>query len=184
MADPGVLERIRQGGRARERAFGEIVERWQAPLFRVCFRLTSHREDAEDAAQETLAQAYVGLPALRDEAQLSTWLFRIAVRTATRVRQARAAKAEAAARHAAATRATDAHDTTPDRVLSEREQAQKLLAALDRLPWEQRVVLSLSAIEELDRAEIASVVGIPVGTVDSRLHHARRKLAALLELPA
>lgn len=71
-------------------------------------------------------------------------------------------------------------DEPPD-ALAQREGAARVLAALSRLPAPQRAVLALAALDDLPQTEIAAVLGVPVGTVYSRLHEARERVRAALE---
>lgn len=171
-----LLAALRGGDRrAHDLALGELHVATARPLFQLCLRITCAVADADDAVQETFVDVLRGLPAFRGEALLTTWLFRIAIRAATRVRNRRNAR-----RHAADDLATLPADDDPVAQAADREHAARLLAAIDQLPAAQRTVVGLAAIEGLPHAEIAAVLGIPVGTVGSRLHEARDRLRVLL----
>ncbi|MBI5067875.1 MAG: sigma-70 family RNA polymerase sigma factor [Deltaproteobacteria bacterium] len=170
-AEEALLLRARQGGRAREEVVVELFRGHRAPLLGVCLHLTGDRADAEDALQEAFLSAHRALPAFRGEARLSTWLWRIAVRAALEVRGRRRPAAP-----------VDPELPAPpaEPPLLARDEARRVLAAMDRLPAEHRVVLSLFAAEGLRHREIAEILGVAEGTVWSRLHEARRRLAAAL----
>lgn len=161
-------------GREREQAFSLLFARHRRRILQLQCHLTGDNALAEDALQETFLQVYRDLPAFRGDAQLGTWIYRIAMRTAIRVR----------ARHAAhATRvATDAVDEShddcanPEQQLVLRERVQQVKAAMQTLPIEQRAVLALFAVDGLGHAAIAEILGVPQGTVWSRLHQARKAL--------
>lgn len=163
---------------ARDRAMHELHDRLGRPLFQLCLRITCDAALAEDARQEAFVDLLRGIGSFRGDARLSTWLFRIAIRAASRVRGRRQAG-----------QAVQLDDHTPvghdDPVARsiERENATRLLAAIDRLPAQQRVVLGLASLQGMAHAEIAAVLGIPVGTVGSRLHEARERLRAALDPP-
>lgn len=180
MIDPATEARLLAALRGNDRAahdaaIGELHAATARPLFQLCLRIACDAADADDAVQETFVDVLRGIRSFRGEARLSTWLFRIAIRAATRVRNRRATR-----RHSA----IDAGDLPgrddPVALASDRENAARLLAAIDELPAAQRAVVGLAAIEGIAHAEIAAVLGIPVGTVGSRLHEARDRLRLLL----
>lgn len=167
-------------GRAseREQAFRHLYETLGPKLHAVCFGITRDATDAQDAVQETFLSLQRALPAFRGEAQLSTWAYQIAVRAAVQVRSRRA-------RHTGEALELDAVDPRPG--LEETVDARQRKALLDRamttLSLEHRTVLSLFAVDGLSHQEIARILGIPEGTVWSRLHLARKRLAAALQHP-
>jgi RNA polymerase sigma-70 factor, ECF subfamily len=163
----------RAGGRERSGIFREIFQRHHNQVFALCRRLCGNSVLAEDAAQETFVEVYKGLPLFRGEASLSTWIYRVAMRTALRLR-VRASRTQDAA-IAAAPVAAD-----PEAALAARDDVRAVQAALDALPAEQRVVVALFSIDGLSHGEIAAILGVPEGTVWSRLHKGRKALAAAL----
>ncbi len=162
---------------AHDAAIGELHARTARPLFQLCLRIACDATDADDAVQETFVDVLRGIRSFRGEARLTTWLFRIAIRAATRVRNRSAAR-----RHAAVDTDDLAGDDDPAAQAADRDSASRLLAAIDELPAAQRAVVGLAAIEGIPHAEIAAVLGIPVGTVGSRRHEARDRLRALLAM--
>jgi RNA polymerase sigma-70 factor (ECF subfamily) len=162
----------------RERALQEIIEAWGGALFQMCLRIACNRTDAEDALQETWIDLDRGIAGFRAEAQLLTWLFRIAIRHATRIRNQRQSKPALELEDGWA----EGSAGDPSRTLEQLEGARRLLGAIAELPLEQRVVLGLAAGEELPHAQIAAILGVPEGTVGSRLHTARENLKARLGL--
>jgi len=157
---------------ARERALQEIIAAFGGPLFQMCLRIACNRADAEDALQETWIDLNRGIAGFRAEAQLSTWLFRIAIRHAARIRNQRRSKPALELEDGPA----EGSASDPGRTLEQLEGARRLLGAIAQLPLEQRVVLGLAAGEGLAHAQIADILGIPEGTVGSRLHTARENL--------
>jgi len=141
-----------------------------APLaFRVAYAVLRHREDAEDVAQEALAKAFQSMRALRDRDRFEAWLVRITWRrTETRRdrREQGAADPEAV--------------PSPEDLASSREMEGLVWAEVDKLSEKLRIVVVLAAIEGHDLAEVARLLALPVGTVKSRLFHARRTLAERL----
>lgn len=140
-------------------------------MLALCLHVTGRRDDAEDALQEAFLDVHRGLRHFRGEAAASTWVYRIALRAALRVRARRRPEEP-----------VDPETPGPggEAALDARAEARRVAAALGALPAEHRAVLALFAVEGLRHAEIAAVLGIPEGTVWSRLHAARRRLAAAL----
>ena len=150
--------------------FKEVFATHRARVFALCLHLTGSRAEAEDALQETFLAVHQGLPAFRGDASLTTWIMRIAIRMGCQAR---------ARRRAGEAVPEDAVDSSPlpDDATDARRQAQRLQVAMQKLSVEHRTVLSLFALEGLRHAEIAEVLGLPEGTIWSRLHLARKRLA-------
>lgn len=150
-----------------ERAFEAALPECTALAFRVAFSVLRHREDAEDVAQEVLAKAFRGLRSLRDPERLRPWVVRAAFRRALDHRRGdlRRLRREGAVAPPGAGSVS----------LSGELQA-RVFEALDALPEKLRLVMVLSAFEGYDGREVAALLGIPEGTVKSRLHFAREAL--------
>jgi RNA polymerase sigma-70 factor (ECF subfamily) len=147
-----------------------------ALAFRVAFSVLRHREDAEDVAQDALVKAYRRRPQLREPKRFRGWLVRLTWRLAIDRQQAvrrQLAREGAAAEQQRVT-------TMPARHSAD-ERAAQLWAAIDRLPEKLRVVIVLAAIEGHDIEALASLLGLPVGTVKSRLFLARQRLKDALQ---
>jgi RNA polymerase sigma-70 factor, ECF subfamily len=132
-----------------------------------CHRLLGSASDADDATQEVFLAVYEGLDSFRGDCKLFTWVYRIATRIALRYR----AKLRRQRREPAI------EPTTSEPRVFEHEVRH----ALATLNLEHATVLSLFAVEGLSHSEIADILGIPEGTVWSRLHTARKKLAQQLD---
>lgn len=141
----------------------------RAPVLALCLRLTGSRADAEDALQDVFAAVHRALPAFRGEARLETWIYRIAIRAALRVRARRGEVAALDTEHSAG--------GGGEAWLAARDEVRRVAAAFQRLTAEHRTVLSLFALDGLAHREIAEILGVPEGTVWSRLHAARARLA-------
>ncbi len=172
--DDDLVARLRGATRSeRDVVFGEIFRTHRGRVFGVCRYLCGPGALAEDALQETFLETYKGLAGFRGDSQLGTWIYRIAVRTALRLRSRQGTLAETPIEDAGTT--VHPHDR-----LAARERMRQVQAAIDRLPAEQRAVLALFAVDGFGHAEIAGILGIPEGTVWSRLHKARNALEATL----
>lgn len=169
--EDALLESIRgRRGPGRERALGELLDELQPAIGALCLRLTAHPADAEDATQDTLLAVYRGIDHFRGESRVSTWAFRIAVRSATKAR----------ARQRKHARAQESVDGLVGHVPGEAFE-RDLRRALATLPVAHAMVLALFALEGMSHLEIAEVLNVPEGTIWSRLHTARRKLAHALD---
>ena len=179
-----LVEAVRQG---KPGAFDAIVLAHQDRVYAFCTRMLSDREEALDAAQEAFLSAYRNLGGFRGEAALSTWLLRIAANQClNRIRRRKAQTA----RETRFPEPEDPRDPPfqppgreadrPDRIAENRETGKILEAALGHLEEDSRMLVLLSDVEELSYEEISDAVGIPLGTVKSKLHRARMALRKLL----
>lgn len=157
-------------------AFDIIVERHRRGIYQVCHRFVGNHEDASDLSQETFVKAWRGLRGFKGQAQLSTWLYRIAVNTCLNRVQARAVPTEAIDSDAFADTTTDDPGT---RVLRD-ERARAVRRAIARLPEKQRATLILRSYQDLSHREIAEVLGSSVGAVKANFFHALANLKKLL----
>jgi RNA polymerase sigma factor (sigma-70 family) len=158
-----------QDGSAK--ALEALVARWQERLWRYAYRLTGSTEGAWEVTQESWLGVIRGLTRLNDPARFRPWIYRIVTHKA-RDWIARSAKMRRPQTE------TRAEEPTPSARESQ-ETADELQSILARLPEESRSLLTLHYLEGLPIAEIAHVLGIPAGTVKSRLHAARQELKAL-----
>jgi RNA polymerase sigma-70 factor (ECF subfamily) len=144
-----------------------------ALAFRVAYSVLRHRQDAEDVAQEAFAKAYRSFRQLRDRDRFRAWLVRMTWRLALdRRRGDRRRLAREEKESAGATAAS--RDLEDEAIAGER--SARLWRAIDRLPEKLRVVIVLGAIEGHGVREVAALIGVPEGTVKSRLFEARRQL--------
>lgn len=161
--------------RGDKRAFGRIVEHYYRLVATVAYRLSGDAQLADDVAQDTFLRAWRSLPRFEPERQssLRAWLCRIAHnRTVDAMRQRNPAGLNG--RH---------HDPGcgPQELARRAEVADAVQEAILRLPEHCRTALVLREYEGLSYSEIAAALDIPIGTVMSRLHSARRRLAVELQ---
>ena len=168
-----LIARIAKGDRV---ALAELYERFQRPLFRYICQLTPDHSLAEEVLQDTLVAVWKGAGGFGGRSRVQTWLIGIARRQAhNRLR-----------RHTPPITDLDSETGLPDsspgpeaQVLTQFDH-EALAAALQRLSPSHREALHLSFVQGLSYQEIADVLGIPQGTVKSRLANAKRALRALL----
>lgn len=155
-----------------------LVDRWQPRLLRLARRLTQS-DEAGEAVQEAWLAIVRGLGRLDDPARFGTWASRIVVfKCADWVRKRQ--RARRLTRRVAGEPQAAMPEAGVDRPGAGGEVAV-LRAALRRLPPSHRAILEMHYLDELPLAQIATVLGIPAGTVKSRLFHARKRLRASLE---
>ena len=147
----------------------ELFDSERSKLYAVALRITGGHHEAEDAVQDTWLAALKAKGDFRGESLATTWIYRIAVRAAMAVR---------ARRRRSGTSLEVELPAKEGGSPEQRESLQSLLVALDTLTSEHRCVLALSAVEGFTAEQIGSILGIPKGTVWSRLSLARKALIA------
>lgn len=163
----------------------ELFERYRTAAFAVAVRITGKREDALDVVQDAFIKVFDRLATFNQQSTFKTWLLRIVTNQALdsrrrkRVRLAASLDAAEPGERGMDPPAPD-ETTRPDAGLAREELAARLQAAMESLPPDQRSVLALHASGDMTYGEIAEVLGVPIGTVMSRLYHARKKVQALL----
>jgi RNA polymerase sigma-70 factor (ECF subfamily) len=173
-----------------ERAFEELVSRYEARVYRLACRLTGNEGDANDVLQEAFLAVYRGLPGFRAESRFSTWLYRIATNAALMHRRARARRPtesleaflprfDGDGRHVAEP-ADLLAASRADELLDRKLLAERAQAGLDRLPDIYRDAFVLRDLEELETAEVAELLGIDAAAVRQRVHRARLMLRGYL----
>jgi len=160
--------------------FEEVYVRFRRPVWRLARRLTASEDEALDASQEIFLRIWRGLAGFRGEAKLSTWVFQIAwnyLRWHHR-RKGRQAVWLGARDDGGKTALEQAADPAPDpeRRAHSSQLLDRLRVAIAELPEHQRAILWLRDGEDLGYEEIAAVLGVPIGTVRSRLARARASL--------
>ncbi len=177
MTDEQIIGRVRGG---ETRMFGELVRRYQDPVYGMVARAVGAGEDAEDVAQEVFLRVFRGLDGFKGESKFSTWLYRVTWNLcADWLRRNR--------RPDRRTAKVDEADSLADgRVdleggLLEQEQRAAVRRALDRLDEKYRGVVDLHYYQKLSYDQIAAVLDLPLKTVETRLYRARKMLRECLE---
>ena len=173
------LLRAAQGG--DQAAFGEIVRRYQRAVYRIGWSLTRNSSDADDLAQETFVRAYQAIGRFRIGEPVYPWLARIATNLAFSLFRSRRRRPETPLEPLLEQGQQWGVDDDPaDRVVAD-ERAGLLQSAFAELKPEHQAVLALRVVEEQSYEAIAATLGVPVGTVMSRLSRARAELKARLK---
>jgi RNA polymerase sigma-70 factor (ECF subfamily) len=164
--DKWLVQRILSGDKAAGEQF--VIEHYEA-IFRFLRNLTGNKEDAEDLTQQTFLRAWEALPSFRGDSLLSTWLHSIAYREYTHWLRSRREFVP-----------LDEIVDMPDEQANQNLEAVLLRWAIYRLDPEHREVFVLYYVQGFSVSEIAKIIGVPAGTVKSRLFFARQKLKELL----
>jgi len=167
----------------RTAAYGELVRRYQDRLYNTIYRLLDNAEDAQDVLQEAFLNAYVSLDKFKGDAQFFTWLYRIAFNAAISLRRKRQSQLSVRMGrrlegHAEPLDVSDA--SRPEHGIEREEEEKRIQEGLNRLSPDHRIVLILKDIEGQKYSQMAEILGVPVGTIRSRLHRARMELRAIL----
>jgi RNA polymerase sigma factor (sigma-70 family) len=176
MTDEQIISRVRGG---ETRFFEELVRRYQDPVFAMALRFIGHRGDAEDVAQEVFLRVHRSLDGFKGDAKFSTWLYRITFNlSADWLRRNRKADRKAAG-------IEEAGDVADGRVnietgVLDSEERDRVNRALDGLDEKYRHVVVLLYYQKMSYEQIASVLGVPLKTVETRLYRARRLLREAL----
>ena len=168
-----------QGGDTR--AFEQLVRAYQRPIYRLAWGITRNAADADDLAQETFVRAYQAIGRFRVGEPIYPWLSRIAINLAYSLFRRRKRRPETALEPLIEAGRQWGVDDDPAEGVLERERREHLGAAFDELSKEHRAVLVLRVIEDMSYEQIGTTLGIPAGTVMSRLSRARAELRAKIE---
>ena len=191
-----LLKRAKDGDRG---AYGKLVAIYQDRLYNAILRIVGDHDDARELAQETFTRGLDKLDGFRGEASPYTWLFRIATNLAiSRLRKVQRHRTFSLDRPGTDSRGHGgsggggnggnddqasalmnrmaSNDATPADEMLRRERSQQVLAALGRLDAEYRAVLVMRDVEGFDYQQMADVLGLPLGTLKSRLFRARLAL--------
>lgn len=166
LTEEQLLQRLQSG---EAQAYTDLVTRYAPGLHRLAHGLTGSAADAEDVVQQAMIAVMEGIHRFRRDASLKTWMSRIVVFQASKLRRSKKVrKAEA----------IDNHEVASDRRTPQQlaEQRADVMAMLDTLSKDYREVLVLRELQGLSYQEIAQALDVPQGTVESRLFRARLAL--------
>lgn len=172
-----------------QKAFEMLVIKYQRRVERLIGRMVRDVDLVPDIAQETFIRAYRALGQFRGDAQFYTWLYRIAVNTAKKQllelkrdplifqSQMRSGDDDETSSWERELNSGAVDEATPEALLASKEIAQAVMAAMDDLPEELRMAITLREIEGLSYEEIAQTLECPIGTVRSRIFRAREAIS-------
>ncbi len=178
-----LLARLR---RREPAAFEQLVKANKDRVFDFCVRMVGDREEAFDLTQEIFVSVHLHLDKFREDAKLSTWIFRISKnhclnRLKYLKRRGRGRSDDYAEANELAINDSVGAPVKPDELLEASREREWVHRAIAELEEDQRMLVALRDIEGLSYEEIVEITELPEGTVKSRLHRAREKLAGILE---
>lgn len=168
------LELIEGFQRGEEKAFNEIVLRYQEKVYWVVRRFVNDHDEADDVVQEVFVKAYHALRSFRSESGLYTWLYRISVNLS--LNYLRRLKIRDFLRVDLILEEEDTETERPDEVLEKEEERALIEEAVKRLPEKQKAVFVLRYYEEMPYEEIAKILKTSVGGLKANFFHAVRKI--------
>jgi RNA polymerase sigma-70 factor (ECF subfamily) len=181
--DKELVQRVQQGDK---KSFDLLVLKYQNRIIKLVSRYVREPSDAMDIAQEAFLKAYRALPNFRGDSAFYTWLYRIAINTAKNHLVALSRRPAEARLENADGEQMDVADlqkdiATPEHLLLADEIKQTILDAMNKLPEDLRVAISLREVDGLTYEEIAEAMDCPIGTVRSRIFRAREAVDAKLK---
>jgi len=187
MADTGLMldsDLVSRAAGGDPAAFQALVERHRSMVYRVAYQFAGNHYDAEDIAQEVFIKVYRSLDRFRQDAQLSSWLYRIVMNACIDHRRRQMPAAAASFGEEAELRLLNTPEERPgpeDRAYAG-ELGQVLEAEISRLPQGQRIVFIMRHHQGLKLTEIAEALGLAEGTVKRQLHAAVHRLRDALSM--
>jgi RNA polymerase sigma-70 factor, ECF subfamily len=181
----GLLAAAKAGDTA---ALDKLLAAQRPRAMAAALRVLHNPDDAEDAVQDAFLKIWRSLPTFEGRSSFSTWVHRIVTNASLDLMRKSAARAETVERvdqtdDAAVTAVEPANIETPESELGDREIEKLVRLAVAALPEAHRQAVVLREFEDCSYQEMAEIIACPIGTVMSRLHHARNKLASDLRAP-
>ena len=176
MSDREIMQLYHSG--AKEKAFGMLVLSYRERLYWHIRRFTCSHDDTDDLLQDTFAKIWAALPSFREDAQLFTWIYRIATNEALNFLRREKIRAMVSFEDI---RIEMERRIDSDPYFNGDAIQRQLLKAIQKLPPKQRLVFNLRYFEEMKYEQIAEITGITVGSLKASYHHAYNKIKAELE---
>ena len=168
--------------------FQSIVENLQEKVRNTCFRYVNNAEDADDIAQEVFIQVYESMDHFREESQISTWVYRIAVNKSLDFLRSKKRK-KRFGQLTSLFRSTEEGEEiidipsygTPEQELEDKERKEILDWALSKLPDNQKTAIILSKYEGFSNKEITEIMDMSLSAIEALMHRAKKNLQKLLK---
>jgi RNA polymerase sigma-70 factor (ECF subfamily) len=180
--EPADAELLKQAQRGSREAFGRLVRRYQKRVYALCFRLGGSHDVADDLTQEAFIKAYQAVARFDHRYSFWSWISTIATNNAINYLKRRKFQLNGEGSEAVLEREeATSEGSNPHQTLAQKEIDQRYQEAVAALPAEFRAVFVLRMHEDKSYKEIAGMLGTTIGTVMSRLHRARQRLADALK---
>jgi RNA polymerase sigma-70 factor (ECF subfamily) len=179
MADNEIVKEIQRGN---PETFKQFVDHFHHQVLNTCYGFVHHKEDAEDIAQEVFLEVYQSIANFREEAQLSTWIYRIAVtKSLDFLRKQKRQKRFGYIRNILGLenqveQVPAPQSANPQTTLENQERARILQQAVNSLAENQKIAITLHNYEGFSYQEIADIMGVSVSAVESLIHRAKTSL--------
>ena len=180
------LELIRQAGQGDESAFEQLVIAYEKPVYNLCLRMCGDRDEAFDLSQDTFIKAWHAISMFQGDSKFQTWLMRIASNTCIdhlrkKKRKNVISMTELDREDEPLERQIADYETDPAVLVEKAQDHEAVREAMSRLPDQDRLILSMRAIEDMSYREIGEALELQPGTVKSRISRAREKIRRSLD---
>jgi RNA polymerase sigma-70 factor (ECF subfamily) len=172
-----VISRCQQGD---QDALKEIFDRYHRKVYRVAYGVVRQREDALDIVQEVFIKLFRSIKNFKGKSHFYTYLYRMVMNTAIDHTRKTKRIPSSTIDEDEGFQLSDDAEKRPDRILAHKELEERVKAAMEKLPPDQKAVLIFREVEGLSYQEIAEAMGCSIGTVMSRLHYGRVKMQEML----
>lgn len=169
---------IERASKGDQKAFSELFHTYKEMVYRVVYRLLGNSEELNDAVQQTFIELYKSLPGYAGKSKFTTWLYRIAVNVSIQFFRKRRVQDR---NQPFNPEIFSDSETNSDLPLERKELRKQIETALASLHIRKRTVVVLHDIENRTMEEISEIIGVPVGTIKSRLFYGREELKKKLE---
>jgi len=181
--DQQLVERVKRGDKT---AFDLLVLKYQQRIVNLVSRFVRNPSDAQDVTQEAFIKAYRAMPNFRGESAFYTWMYRIAVNTAKNYLAVQTRRPVAAEQDISEIEQIEGNtalrdQATPEHLLLRDEIQETVINAIEKLPDDLKVAITLREVEGLSYDDIATAMDCPIGTVRSRIFRAREAIDHELE---
>ncbi len=184
LSDERLMERVKSGD---AQAFDALLQRHGKAIFNFIYRFVGNRQEAEDLTQDTFVRVLQSAPSFNSHQRFTTWAYQIATNLCIDAHRKAQYRHVVSLDECLGEDDQTLGDTVPDPQANTEEMVQKLSLrrdirrAIRALPTEQRIVVMLNQYQGMTYREIAEVLGCPLGTIKSRMHHALKALRAALK---
>jgi RNA polymerase sigma-70 factor (ECF subfamily) len=178
VTEEALITQCRKGSTA---AFEQLVERYEKRVYNLAYRLTGNREDASDIAQEAFLKVYTSLNDFRGESSFSTWLYRVVSNACLDELRKRSRRKVVSFDNPYpgeddSPRQLPSDDPEPSADMERIEEKEAVQRGINELSDDHRMIIIMRDIQDMSYEDIASVLGLSIGTVKSRLNRARLSL--------
>ena len=162
------------------KAFAVLVDRYKHMVFTLAVKILKNKEEAEEVAQDVFIKIYQVLSSFKGDSKFSTWVYKIAYYRSLDYLKKQNRSLKTSSMDAQVEYHLPSIESTLD-VLESKERTKTIKSAIDKLPEDDAVVITLHYLKELSLKEIAEIMGIEANTVKVRLFRSRKRLAVILK---